>query len=104
MGETRLEAAKREFEEEVGLAATGRRWISLDAHATVPARIFRDWRQWGKTTYVVQELSFAAQVQFDEAIQVSNEHLAATWLSYEAAHSMLRFDSIALHYGNCILV
>lgn len=74
-GELPLRAARRELEEETGLPPK-RRWIRLDSHATVPARVFRDWPNWGPNIYVVRELAFAAEVDASEALRLSTEHLA----------------------------
>ncbi|MGH6997140.1 MAG: NUDIX hydrolase [Phenylobacterium sp.] len=92
VGETPRRAARREFAEETGLTGA-RRWIRLDAHATVPARVFRDWPSWGPGVFVVRELAFAAEVAAHEAIGLSHEHLAFEWLSYPQAHERLRWDS-----------
>ena len=86
------EAAQRELEEETGLPPT-RRWVELDAHATVPARLFRDWASWGPDVYVVRELAFGAEAAMDEIIRLSDEHADVQWLSYSDARELLRWDS-----------
>lgn len=91
-GETPLEAAQRELEEETGLSPN-RRWVELDAHATVPARLFRDWPSWGPDVYVVRELAFGAEVAMGETIRLSDEHAEVRWLSYSDARELLRWDS-----------
>lgn len=92
VGETPLKAAKRELQEETGLQPR-RRWMRLHAHATVPARIFRDWPSWGPSVYVVRELAFGAEVAAAENVRLSNEHLALDWLSYSEARDRLQWDS-----------
>lgn len=92
IGEPPLAAAKRELWEETGLDAA-RHWIALDAHSCVPARVFRDWAQWGQEIYVVREICFGAEVASGESILLSSEHAAHDWLDYEAAHALLTFDS-----------
>ena len=87
-----LGAAKRELEEETGLARR-RRWLRLDAHATVPARLFRDWPSWGPNVYVVRELAFGAEVGPNEVIRLSDEHAELAWLTYPQARERLRWDS-----------
>ena len=91
-GETPLQAAKRELQEETGLPPE-RRWVRLDAHATVPARMFRDWPSWGPDIYVVRELAFGAEVAANEVIRLSGEHADLNWLSYAEALDRLRWDS-----------
>lgn len=91
-GETPRRAAKRELAEETGLTGA-RRWIKLDAHATVPARVFRDWPSWGAGVYVVRELAFGVEVGEGETIRLSGEHLAFEWLTYAPARERLQWDS-----------
>jgi dATP pyrophosphohydrolase len=92
VGETPLRAAKRELEEETGLRPR-RRWMRLDAHATVPARVFRDWPSWGPNVFVVRELAFGTEVAVAESIRLSSEHLTLEWLTYPNARDRLRWDS-----------
>lgn len=92
VGETPRRAAKRELAEETGLTGA-RRWIKLDAHATVPARVFRDWPSWGAGVYVVRELAFGVEVGEGETIRLSGEHLAFEWLTYAPARERLQWDS-----------
>lgn len=67
--------------------------MRLDAHATVPARIFHDWPSWGPKVYVVRELAFGAEVAWSETIRLSNEHSAFEWLTYPDARERLQWDS-----------
>jgi dATP pyrophosphohydrolase len=92
MNESPLDAAKRELEEETGLRPE-RRWVRLDAHATVPARVFRDRETWGASVYVVHELAFGVEVGRSEAVRLSREHLSVDWLSYLDARERLKWDS-----------
>jgi dihydroneopterin triphosphate diphosphatase len=91
-GETLIEAARRELREETGLAPPQDRWIALDARASVPAGVFRDWRSWGPDTFVVHEHAFGVEVS-EGGIELSHEHSEYRWLTFDAASNLLRYDS-----------
>lgn len=88
--ESPLQAAIRESSEEAGI--TKANFIALDSTCSMPANIFKDWKQWPKGTYVVKEYSFAAEV-INENIILSGEHSEYKWCSYDEACSLLKWDS-----------
>lgn len=87
--ETPGEAATRETEEELGVAAEVMR---LDSMATVPKDCFIAADSWSQDVYVVPEHSFAVDVG-DSAITLSAEHTEVQWLQYEQAGRVLKWDS-----------
>ena len=92
-GETLIEAARRELGEETGLRPPPGAWLPLDARASVPANVFRDWILWGPETFVVHEYTFGVEVSEVEAITLSHEHSDYRWLRFDAASGLLRYDS-----------
>jgi dATP pyrophosphohydrolase len=88
--ETPLEAARREAFEEGGIDSAGS-FIELDSHFTIPAEEIAGMI-WGQKVLVLPEHSFGVEVN-DEAIVLSDEHNAFRWLDYEAARSLLHWDS-----------
>ena len=90
-GEDALQAARRELVEETGLSPE-QGWISLDAMATVPRDVFRDWKSWGRDVYVVVERAFGVDVG-SQHVRLSHEHSAYRWLSFSEASALLRWDS-----------
>ncbi len=88
-GETPLEAARREAQEETG--TTGK-LIRLDSIATVPKRCFGAAESWGQDVYVIPEHCFALNVG-DSVMCLSDEHTEVRWVSYEEAQSLLKWDS-----------
>ena len=101
--ETPVEAAKREILEESG--ATADNLIELKSICYIPADIFpkRHLYHWTADTYVVPEYSFAFDCK--EEINLSHEHTAYVWLTFEGARSKLKWDSnkTALYALNCRL-
>ena len=88
--ETPDEAAKRETEEEIGVAAG--MMTRLDSMATVPKDCFVAADSWGQDIYVIPEYSFAADIG-DAVVTLSDEHTHVRWLPYKQARSMLKWDS-----------
>lgn len=91
--ETLIEAARRELAEETGIEAPPERWLALDAQASVPAVVYRDWRDWGPDVFVVREFAFGVEIGEQAAIRLSKEHTEYRWLGLGAAQAVVRYDS-----------
>jgi dATP pyrophosphohydrolase len=91
-GETKIEAAQREMEEEAGIPS-GATLVALDAVASVPACHFAASDDWGPDIYVVTEHCFGVRLEPEDEIVLSSEHVEFCWKGYEEASSMLRWDS-----------
>lgn len=89
--ETPFEAAKRETFEESGLQSE--KWIELKSLAYVPAEVIAETERlhWSKDTYVIAEYTFGCECT--EEISLSHEHTEYTWLTYEEALKILKWDS-----------
>lgn len=83
-------AARREAAEEGGIKGN-LPWMSLDSCASVPRTAF-PFATWPDTVFVIPEYCFAVDVRHTE-IQLSEEHSAFAWLSYNAARNCLTWDS-----------
>jgi dATP pyrophosphohydrolase len=90
LGETPLEAAKREAWEEAGIDP-GSAYVELESLATIPAIHFAPFRD-RTDLFVVPEHSFGVEV-VESALRLSDEHAGYAWLPYEDAHRTLRWDS-----------
>ncbi len=89
VGETPLEAARRETMEEIGI---GDELISLDSMSTVPKNHFKAAAAWGKDVYVIPEYCFGVDVGNFE-IMLSAEHIELQWATYNQARRLLQWDS-----------
>ncbi len=87
-GETPIEAAQRETQEEVGITGD---LIQLDSLSTVPKDCFAA-ESWGQDVYVIPEHCFAVDTG-DHVIALSGEHTELRWVPYERARSLLEWDS-----------
>lgn len=92
IGETIMEAAKRELLEETGVSEY-LNFIQLDSVCSVPGYCFKkDFRiNWPKTVFVVQCNAFGVEIPC-EKIKLSEEHLEFRWLPYNIAYDFLRYD------------
>ena len=88
--ETPLETARRETEEESGIAAG--EFMALSSMATVPVTAVTGEFTWGKGIYVLPEHAFGVRVQ-DKRIVLSGEHTEYRWVDYDTAVPMLKYDS-----------
>jgi dATP pyrophosphohydrolase len=74
--ETPLQAARRETQEEIGLAGE---MIKLDSISTVPKNCFAAADSWGPAE--------------DAEPGLSSEHTEIKWLPYQQAYEILKWDS-----------
>ena len=88
-GETPIEAAQREIQEEVGITGD---LIQLDSLSTVPKDCFAAAESWGQDVYVIPEHCFAVEAG-DHELALSGEHTELRWVPYEQARSLLEWDS-----------
>jgi dATP pyrophosphohydrolase len=87
--ETPLEAARRECQEETGLAGT---LIPLDSMSTIPKYHFLSSDRWSKDIYVIPEHTFGLEVLEGE-IRLSREHTSYRWVDFDQGWSLLKWDS-----------
>ena len=90
LGETPIQAARREAREEAGIAADGC-FIRLDSRSTIPVPHVRGFL-WGETTLVIPEYCFGVEVP-TKRMSLSEEHIESRWTTYEEALSLLKWDS-----------
>lgn len=88
--ESPRQAAQREAFEEGGIALDTP-MLQLDSMAMIPAP-FAAGMLWGPDVLVVPEYAFGADVGGHQIV-LSEEHLEFRWVEYDAAQSMLTFDS-----------
>ncbi len=89
--ETAIDAAKRETFEEAGIPPDSA-YLQLDTIGYIPVAGFRDSHLWGEDVYVIPQYYFAVLTEMKEMV-LSHEHLEFQWLDYQAAYSLLKFDS-----------
>ena len=89
-GESPLESAKRETQEEAGIDPS-HEYIELDSYATIPVVNVCGFR-WGGDVLVIPEYCFGVRVE-DAELQLSYEHTEYKWLSYSHAMGVLHWDS-----------
>ena len=91
IGETHLEAAKREAFEEAGIPPESD-YIRLDSTATIPVLGICGYLYWGEDVPVVPEYCFGVLVQGSQ-IKLSDEHNRFKWVDYDRARELLKWDS-----------
>ena len=90
-GETWLEAAKREANEEAGISYEAK-IIELESISTIPVLNVAKEFIWGEETYLIYEHCFGIDVE-NENIKLSHEHTKMEWLTYEEAIKKMTWDS-----------
>ena len=90
IGETPLEAAKRESFEEAGIKDNSE-YIQLDCYSMIPVVNVCGFK-WGKDVLVIPEYSFGVEVKNDQ-IKLSDEHIEFRWLNYADMRKKLKWDS-----------
>jgi dATP pyrophosphohydrolase len=90
VGETPLEAARRETYEEIGLPANAT-FLQLDTVSSVPVTEFKDSHLWGDNLYVIPQYFFGV-LAGDHQIVLSHEHTEYRWVSYTDANRSLKYD------------
>jgi len=88
-GESVLQAAQREAEEEIGIAGD---LIQLDSLCTVPKDCFAAADSWGENVFVIPEHCFAVNVGARD-LSLSEEHTQSQWLPFDDASRVLKWDS-----------
>ncbi|HEV8649114.1 MAG TPA: NUDIX domain-containing protein [Actinomycetes bacterium] len=91
VGESVVQAARREALEEAGVPATAPLY-ALKTHDTVPVSSFAAKDQWPPGTYVIPQHCFACDLTGID-IALSHEHTAVRWASLDQAYALLRYDS-----------
>lgn len=102
-GETHLEAAKRELQEETALKHNDS-LRSLKTITSIPSCHFKEIVNNYPDLYVIPEYSFAMEVV--GYIKLSHEHSEFRWLDSDEAMDLLKYDSnkTALYELSMILV
>jgi dATP pyrophosphohydrolase len=90
-GETPLEAAKREFQEETG-SLENCEIIALDCTADIPVLGVTGEYTWGDDVFAIPGHSFGIRMQ-NRHLKLSREHVEYKWVGYDEAMSMLKWDS-----------
>lgn len=104
LGETPLEAAKRESFEEAGISETAQ-FYRLETTTSIPTHHFTARRYWPPGTYVIPGYSFCVDAT-DVRIELSEEHTEFEWVQYEAAKERFHWQSneVALYELNARLL
>ena len=90
-GETPLEAARREGEEEAGISAESH-YVALDSVSKMPVEGVVGTLLWGKDVVVIPEYCFGVEV-VGRKLALSPEHSEYQWVPYDTAMDMLHWDS-----------
>ena len=90
-GESRLQAAQREAEEEAGIPQSAE-YLELQSVSSVPAHNFRAQRYWPPDLDVIPEYCFAVDAG-SLRIRLSPEHSRVDWLSFADCTERLHWQS-----------
>lgn len=90
-GETPLEAARREAQEEAGIPVESR-YVVLDAITKVSVEGVVGTLLWGEDVLVIPEYCFGVELT-NKQITLSREHAEYRWVHYDAAIDLLNWDS-----------
>lgn len=91
IGESPLEAAKRESFEEAGIEKSCE-FIELGSCSMIPVVNICGF-EWGKDVLVIPEYCFGVKVLQDVDLTLSKEHTEFKWLEYSTAYDLLYWDS-----------
>jgi len=90
-GESCLEAAKREANEESAIPYNCK-FIQLDSMSTIPVNFIHGNFFWGKDVYNVKEYCYGVCIDNIE-IKISLEHTEMQWVNFDTAFRLLKWDS-----------
>jgi dihydroneopterin triphosphate diphosphatase len=91
VGESVVQAARREALEEAGVPA-GASFYALETQDTVPVDCFAARVEWPPDTYVIAQYFFACDLT-GMGVVLSREHTEVRWVSFDEAFRLLRYDS-----------
>jgi dATP pyrophosphohydrolase len=90
-GESPIDAAVRESNEEAGIPRNGA-FYTLDSTCSIPVIAFAARVHWPDDVFVIPELSFAVDCT-DAELRLSREHTEQYWGPYATVRERLRWDS-----------
>lgn len=88
---TIMDSARREAFEEAQIPMSCE-LMALESMTTIPVEFCAGGFRWGKDVFVVPEHSFAIEIT-DERLEISSEHKAFKWVTYDEAMKLLKYDS-----------
>jgi dATP pyrophosphohydrolase len=91
VGESVVQAARREALEEAGVPPTASLY-PLVTNDTVPVTCFQAKDQWPPDLYVIRQYFFACDLTGMD-VALSQEHSERRWAAFEEAFQLLRYDS-----------